>query len=110
MVNNIHFKNLNTNLSEAELDCGKLAIIITSFEQNIAIYLQKPTLNGISAIAKEIETDDEKLRILSTIETLIKKINEKHEIPYPPYCENYISEIYKVWKNNRNQGVTTKII
>lgn len=98
MVNVVHFDNLHTNLSPAELDCGKLAMLVSLLDENIAIYFQRPTESGVSAIVKTIESTEEHTQIITIIQALIMKINTEHSLQYPPYCENYIPEIWKLWK------------
>ncbi|AXY11207.1 hypothetical protein CUC43_31605 (plasmid) [Bacillus thuringiensis LM1212] len=97
MVNVVHFDNLHTNLSPAKLDCGKLAVLAALLDLNLAIYFQRPTESGVSAIVKTIESREEYAQIITIIQTLITKVNTEHGLQYPPYCENYAAEIWKVW-------------
>lgn len=106
----MQFDNLHTNLSPAKLDCGKLAVLVALLDENLAIYFQRPTESGVSAIVKTIESREEYAQIITIIQKLITKINTEHGLQYPPYCENYTIEIWKVWTSNKRGYNTNKLI
>ncbi|MGH0945515.1 hypothetical protein ACQVTS_31675 [Bacillus mycoides] len=103
MVNVIYFDNIHTNLSAARFDCSKLAILVALLDENLAVYFQRPTESGTSAIVKNIESREEHAQIIRMIEELIMKINTEHSLAYPPYRKDYINLLWRLWEVDKKE-------
>ncbi|PFK03747.1 hypothetical protein [Bacillus cereus] len=107
MVNVVYFDNIHTNLSKDTFDCNKLAVLVALLDENLAVYFQRPTESGTSAIVKNIESREEHAQIIRMIEELIMKINTEHSLTYPPYSKDYINILWRLWEVDKknNSGV-----
>ncbi|OUB29697.1 hypothetical protein BK708_11720 [Bacillus thuringiensis serovar yunnanensis] len=110
MVNIICFDNIHTNLSQTKFDCSKLAVLVALLDENLAVYFQRPTESGTSAIIKNIESREEHAQIIRIIEELIVKINTEHALEYPPYRKNYINILWELWEIDKKDNSGAQIL